>query len=220
MISDTYTKQSIKKNTNRTVNIIAIFCACVLAISSLCVFLPVNGENRIYNDLIRLHVLANSDSEHDQQLKYDLRDYILDDIANITENCANIDEAIEEINGELANIQSKASEFIALKGYDYPLAVTLEQEIYPTREYIGYDGVDFVLPSGKYISLKIEIGNAIGQNWWCVLFPPICLSGTKIEDELAIAGYTNEQINILKKDKDKKYEIRFKFLEILSGLFD
>lgn len=223
MMNSTYADTAVitkEKKNDKIINIITIFCACVLAISSLCIFLPVNGESRIYSDLIRLHIIANSDSDYDQKLKYELRDYILEDIANLTENCTNIDEAIEEVNGGLANIQSKAIEFIIHKGYNYPLAVTLEKEIYPTREYAGDDGVDFILPSGEYMSLKIEIGDAIGQNWWCVLFPPMCLSGTQIEDELAIAGYTNEQINILKKDKDKKYEIRFKILEVLAGLFD
>ena len=206
------------KNTdkNKILNITAIFCVCTLAISIVFVFLPVNGEHRIYGDLIRLHVIANSNSDDDQKLKYKLRDYILEDIASITENCTNIDEAAEKINRELLNIQSNALELISNKGYDCPVSVTLTKEIYPTREYIGDDGNDFVLPSGKYLSLRIELGEALGENWWCVLFPPMCLSGAKIEDELAVAGYTNEQINILKKDKDKKYVVRFKILETLS----
>ena len=217
----TYENEFINKNKikNRIINITAVFCVLVLAISVLLPFLPINGEHRIYSNLIRLHVMANSDADYDQKLKYELRDYILEDIANLTKGCANIDEAVEKINGELANIQAKASAFISNRGYGYTAAVSLTKEVYPTIEYTGYDGIDFVLPSGKYISLKIAVGNAAGENWWCVLFPPMCLSGAKIEDELAIAGYSHEQINIIKKDKDKKYVIRFKILETLAGLF-
>ena len=215
----TNTYEAVKKRKALNVlNTIVIFCACVLAVSGLYAFLPVNGEHKIYSDLIRLHIIANSDSDGDQKLKFELRDYMLDDISKLTEDCINIDEAVRKINRELVNIEAKALEFISKNGYDYPVAVTLAKELYPTREYTGDDNSEFILPSGKYISLRITIGDAGGQNWWCVLFPPICLSGTKIEDELAIAGYSNEQINILKKDKDKKYVIRFKILEVLSGL--
>ena len=218
-MTSTYTTSHYNKN-NKTLKIIASFCVCVLLVSVICIFLPVNGEQRIYSDLIRLHIIANSNSEADQKLKLDLRDYILEDIENLTGACANIDEAIEKINGEIINIQSKTLEFVNGRGYDYSVSVILEKEIYPTRKYVDDAGNDFLLPAGKYISLKIEIGDSDGENWWCVLFPPICLSGSKIEDELAIAGYTNEQINILKKDKGKKYEIRFKILEVLADLFD
>ena len=203
----------------KPVNIMAAFCACVLLTFCFCLFMPVNGEQKIYQDLIRLHVLANSDSEDDQNLKLDARDYILGDIAALTQRCADINEAAGIIRTALNNIENKTKDFINQKGYDYEVRAVLSEEVYPERTYEDSDGEIFTFPSGKYQSLIITIGEGNGKNWWCVLFPPLCLSGSKIEDELAVAGYSSEQINILKKDKGGKYVIRFKILEILEDLF-
>ena len=197
----------------------AAFCACVLLTLCFCMFMPVNGEQEIYHNIIRLHVLANSDSEQDQDLKLDVRDYILGDIAALTENCEDADEAAVKIQDGLKNIEIKAKDFINRQGYDYGVKAVLSKEIYPERIYEDSGGEIYNFPSGKYQSLIITIGEGSGQNWWCVLFPPLCLSGSKIENELAVAGYSNEQINILRKDKGGKYVIRFKILEILSDLF-
>jgi len=211
----------IKKpdNSGKIVNIMAAFCACVLLTLCFCMFMPVNGEQEIYHNIIRLHVLANSDSEQDQDLKLDVRDYILGDIAALTENCEDADEAAVKIQDGLKNIEIKAKDFINRQGYDYGVKAVLSKEIYPERIYEDSGGEIYNFPSGKYQSLIITIGEGSGQNWWCVLFPPLCLSGSKIENELAVAGYSNEQINILRKDKGGKYVIRFKILEILSDLF-
>ena len=206
-------------NSKKTADIIALFCACVLFISCFCAFMPVNGEQKIYQSLIRLHVLANSDSEEDQTLKLAARDYILDDIAVLTKDCANAKEAAEKIQSGLKDIENKAKDFINRQGYAYEVSATLSKEIYPERIYTDSSGEDYIFPSGSYQSLRIIIGEGKGQNWWCVLFPPLCLSGSKIEDELAVAGYSSEQIKILKKDKGGKYVVRFKILEILSGWF-
>ena len=203
----------------KPVNIMAAFCASVLLTFCFCVFMPVNGEQKIYQDLIRLHVLANSDGEDDQNLKLEARDYILGDIAALTQGCADINEAAVKIQAALNDIENKTKEFIKQKGYDYEVKAALSKEAYPERTYEDSNGEIFTFPSGKYQSLIITIGEGSGKNWWCVLFPPLCLSGSKIEDELAVAGYSNEQINILKKDKGSKYVIRFKILEILSDLF-
>jgi len=183
--------------------------------------MPVNGEQKIYENIIRLHVLANSDSEKDQNLKFKVRDYILGDIAALTQNCENSEEAAEKIQVNLKDIENKTKNFVNQKGCDYDIAVNLSREVYPERIYTDSHGEDFIFPSGKYQSLKIIIGEGGGKNWWCVLFPPLCLSGSKkIEDELAVAGYSTEQINILKKSKGSKYVIRFKILEILAELFN
>ena len=203
----------------KSINIIAAFCACVLITSCFCAFMPVNGEQKIYENLIRLHVIANSDSEEDQTLKLEVRDFILGDIENLTKGCKNAKEAAEKIQAGLNDIENKTKDFINQKGCDYIIQANLSKEIYPEKTYIDSTGEIFTFPSGKYQSLKIIIGDGKGKNWWCVLFPPLCLSGSKIEDELAVAGYTNEQIQILKKDKTGKYVIRFKILEVLSGWF-
>jgi len=206
-------------NSGKAVNAMAAFCACVLLTFCFCAFMPVNGEQEIYQSFIRLHVLANSDTEEDQNLKLEVRDYILGDIAALTENCKDVNEAAVKIQVGLKDIELKAKDFINQKGYNYTVKASLSREVYPERTYTDESGEVFTFPSGTYNSFRIIIGEGKGKNWWCVLFPPLCLSGTKIEDELAVAGYSNDQINILKKDKDAKYEIRFKILEMLEDWF-
>ena len=207
------------KKIKNPANLTAVFCACVLLTFCFCAFMPVNDEQKIYQNLIRLHVLPNSNSDKDQNLKLEVRDYILGDIAVLTQECENSAEASDKIQKNLTVLETKAKEYITQKGYDYTVKATLSKELYPEKTYEDINGDVFSFPSGKYNSLRIIIGEGGGDNWWCVLFPPLCLSGSKIEDELAVAGYSTEQINILKKDKGGKYVIRFKILEILSGLF-
>jgi len=181
--------------------------------------MPINGEQKIYSDIIRLHILANSDSEEDQNLKLEVRDYILGDIANLTKDSTNVSDAAEKIQAGIKDIENKIEDFIIQKGYNYNVTATLSKEIYPEKTYTDENGEDFLFPSGEYNSLRIFIGAGKGKNWWCVLFPPLCLAGSKVEDELGVAGYTNDQIQILKKDKSSKYVIRFKILEVIEGLF-
>ena|GEM_PF-428376 len=211
-------KSNVNQCETKVLNCAAAFCACVLIISAFLIFMPVNGEEQIYNNIIRVHILANSDSLSDQNLKLKVRDYILDDIAELTRHCADSGEAEEKIRAGLEDIEIKTREFIKNQGYDYGLSVIFSREIYPARIYADETG-DYIFPSGGYNSLRVVIGEAQGENWWCVLFPPLCLPGAQIEDELALAGYSSGQINILKKDSGKRYEIRFKILEILSNVF-
>jgi len=211
--------ENIKKIKNiKLINIAAIFCASVLLISTLLTVISIIGERKIYQNIIRLHVLPNSNSEEDQHLKLEVRDYILDELAVLTEDCKNSSEAADKINAGLGKIQELIKDFISQKGYDYPINATLTREVYPTRTYIDSTGETFALPSGQYQSLQVLIGESGGDNWWCVLFPPLCLSGSKIENELAVAGYSQQQINVLKRDSNKTV-VRFKIHEIISGLW-
>lgn len=195
-------------------------CISILFITVVSAFVPIHNEQRIYSDVIRLHVIANSDSEEDQALKYEVRDYIIGYISSLTEECADIEEARESVEGKLEVINGKVSEYIREAGFPYTSEVTLTKEDYPTIVYGSESSEEtFRLPQGKYLSLRILIGEAEGKNWWCVLFPPLCMSGAKVEDELAVAGYNHEQIKVLKNNDSTKYVVRFKILEILSELF-
>jgi len=177
----------LKVSESKIINCVAAFCACVLIISAVFIFMPVNGEQQIYNNMIRLHVLANSDSRNDQNLKLKVRDYILEDIAELTKNSADSDEAAEKIKSGLENIEMKTRQFIKSQGYDYEINAVLSREIYPTRIYADESG-DYIFPSGEYNSLRIIIGEAQGENWWCVLFPPLCLTGAKIKRKPGVGG--------------------------------
>ena len=179
--------------------------------------LPIHGEDKIYDNVLRLHVLANSDSEEDQTLKLKVRDAILERSSELFGKSESIEEAAESINANIDAITEVARKVIAENGYDYPVSVTLTNEHYPTR---SYEALSF--PSGEYLSLRVMIGEAEGQNWWCVLFPPLCLSAatdkTVAEDAFISVGLTGEQYRIITESDNTKYTVRFKILETIEGL--
>ena len=208
------------KRESAAVNFIAAFCACVLIISAVFAFVPMNGEQKIFSDMIRLHVLANSNSQEDQDLKFQVRDYILSDIAQITKGSSDSAEAAERIRLGLNDIETRVRGFIAGKGYNHTVSAVFSREMHPRRIYTDAEAY-YIFPAGIYNSLSIRIGESAGENWWCVLFPPLCFSaGMRIDDALAVAGYTDQQIKLLKRDRDggsgNRFEVRLKILELLT----
>ena len=196
--------------------IITLFCVLVLCVS-VCGILPIHGEEKIYESVVRLHVLANSDSEEDQALKLKVRDAILAYTSPLVIDSASREEAIEILSRELDAIKEIAQETVKENGYDYSVEVTLTLEEYPTR---NYESMSF--PSGEYVSLRVLIGESEGQNWWCVLFPPLCLSAAteKSDNEEAFiaVGLTSEQYKIITETDDTKYQLRFKILEAIEEI--
>ena len=195
--------------------ILALLCVLVLCIA-VCNVLPIHGEEKIYDSVVRLHVLANSDSDEDQALKLRVRDAILAHVSPKVIDSASREEAIEILQNELDEIEKTAEQVVKEQGYDYKVDVTLTLEDYPTR---NYESMSF--PSGQYVSLRVMIGEAEGQNWWCVLFPPICLGAAceKAENEEAFiaVGLNSEKYKIITETEDAKYYLRFKILEAIKG---
>ena len=209
----------------KSVNFIAAFCMCALIIAAVLVFAPLNGEQKIFSDMIRLHVLANSDSQADQALKFKVRDYILGDIAELTENSTDSREVAQKIQQSLEDIEASVREFLRSQGRDYEVSAVFMRQMYPRRIYTD-NYADYIFPAGEYSSLSIRIGEAVGENWWCVLFPPLCFSSAmRIEETLAVAGYTAEQINLLRRDSTQtgingtRFEVRLRILEIFGEIF-
>ena len=194
--------------------ILVLFCVLVLCLA-ICNVLPIHGEEKIYESVVRLHVLANSDSEQDQPLKLKVRDAILAYTSPKVIDSASREEAIEILQNELDEIEKIAEQVVKEQGYDYEVEVTLTLEDYPTR---NYESMSF--PSGQYVSLRVLIGEAKGQNWWCVLFPPLCLSAAseKAENEEAFiaVGLNSDQYKIITETQDTTYYLRFKILEALK----
>ena len=176
--------------------------------------LPVHGEDEIYDTVVRLHVLANSDSEEDQALKLRVRDAVLEVTGPLLQNCKTQEEAEAIIRQNATAIQSAADRVIRSEGYDYPVKLQLGMEDYPER---SYDGVCF--PAGEYLSLRVCIGDAEGQNWWCCLFPPLCVGASSVstsqaEDSFISVGLTPSQYKIITQTDRPVYKIRFKLLEL------
>ena len=175
-------------------------------------FIPTKKECEIYNSTVRLHVIANSDSEEDQKIKLKVRDAIIEQMS--TYNAKTKEEALGYIENDKENLKKIAEECIKSHGYNSSVAIEIGEESYPTREY-----EDFTLPAGKYTSLRVIIGNGEGQNWWCVLYPPLCTStAIEFDDDSVNVGFTKEQYNLI-TGNTKEYKIKFKLLEMASQAF-
>ncbi len=196
--------------------IMVLGCVLVLCFA-LCNILPIHGEGEIYDSVVRLHVLANSDSDEDQVLKLKVRDAILAYVSPRVIDSQTRQEAAQLLQGELGAIKNLAKEVILQEGFDYEVDVTLTFEDYPTR---NYESMSF--PSGEYMSLRVLIGEAEGQNWWCVLFPPLCLSAasekSENEDAFIAVGLNSDQYKIITESKESKYYLRFKILEVIESI--
>ena len=196
---------------------ILIFCSVLFLTVMVIGLLPVSGEDKIYEDVIRLHVLANSDSEEDQTLKLKVRDGVVERVGQLLEGCEGREEAVEVLSREESQqeIEKTAAEIIAGEGYEYSVKVSLGEEEYPRKNYEA-----LCFPSGTYTSLRVQIGEADGQNWWCVLFPQLCLGvATRSNEEAFVqAGFTPEQYRIVTDTDQPEYEVKFKILEIIEGM--
>ncbi|MBQ8351922.1 MAG: stage II sporulation protein R [Clostridia bacterium] len=176
--------------------------------------MPVAGEEKIYDNVIRLHVLANSDSEQDQANKLAVRDAIL---AAYSEELAGntTAEAVARVEILLPQIEELAEKTLADAGDPRDVTITFSEETYPERVY-----GELHFPAGRYLSLRVLIGEGAGQNWWCVLFPPLCV-GTATE-EVAVttpeeppAGLGEHAWRLVSQSGE--YQIRFRVLEWLMN---
>lgn len=194
------------------------YVAIVVLLVALMVlsFLPIHGEREVYDTVVRLHVLANSDSSEDQTLKLQVRDAVLRVSAPLVEDCTTQAQAVDALSSHLEELTSAAREEIRSQGYDYPVTVLLGEESYPTRVYESC-----AFPAGEYVSLRVCIGAARGENWWCCLFPPLCLSSAtstaRNQEAFLQTGLTKEQYGIITETDKVKYKVRFKLLEVLEA---
>ena len=198
----------------RTVIYILALLLCTLFVAAL----PVSGEEGIYDGVIRLHVIAASDSEADQSLKLAVRDAILKEHGASLAEAKSLEEAEAEVLALDSAITATAERVIRDAGYAYTVSVLYGKEEYPTRAY-----GDYTLPAGTYRSVRVVIGEGRGQNWWCVLFPPLCLdmaTETAPADDALSVGLSDGAISIITGNADDAgYQVRFKTLELLEGIF-
>ena len=190
---------------------ILIVTFAIIGLCAILTILPIHSEGQIYDSVLRLHVLANSDSEGDQALKLSVRDAILADTAHLFADCKSRDEAREVVSENLPLLQMSAERAIGEAGYSYPVRIELGEEEYPTK---NYESACF--PAGEYLSLRVLIGEGVGQNWWCVLFPPLCVSAASESDGSVEVGLYGDQYAIVTETEDIKYKIRFKLLEAIE----
>ena len=162
-------------------------------------------QDSISGSLVRLHVLAVSDDENEQRIKLNVRDRVLEYISPYLENASNPNEAKSVIQSRLAGIKSAAE--AASQGRK--VTVTLSEEYYPTREYEG-----FSLPAGRYDSLRVILGEGEGHNWWCVVFPPLCVSVSQQEE--AMETLRDDVRGIVAESEG--YQVKFRLVELWNEL--
>ncbi len=176
-------------------------------------FIPSAEECEIYNSTIRLHVIANSDSESDQSAKLKVRDALLEEISAY--NSTTKKDALTKISLNKEKLEDLAEQTLEKEGIIDTVSIEIGEETYPQRTY-----EDFSLPAGEYTSVRVIIGEGEGKNWWCVLFPPMCTAqAIEYDKETYInTGLTKEQYYMI-TGTSGKYEVKFKLLEIASSAF-
>ena len=158
-------------------------------------------------ETVRLHVVAHSDSEADQALKLQVRDAVCAETAQLLDGCADQAEALTRLRAALPALETVAGEVVRAAGYDYPVRAELTTMRFATRTY---DSGTF--PAGVYDALRLTIGEGAGRNWWCVVYPPLCVSAATAVDESALSDAAASVT------RTPRYAVRFKLVEWLTQL--
>ena len=202
------------KNLKRFLIIFILFAAYIF----FCISSYSNAVSQdIQNSVFRLHVLANSDSKTDQDLKYLVRDELIKYMNSISNNISSKEEAIKLANENIQEFYSIAEKVIYDNGFNYSINIEIGNFSFPTKNY-----GDISLPAGFYDALRVKIGNAEGQNWWCVMFPSLCfvdVSNGVVPEESKKDLENNmqeEQYNLISSN-DLEFKLKFKLVELFEN---
>ncbi len=193
---------------------IIIFLLLIYIVLSAISYASAVSKN-ISNSVFRLHVIANSNTEEDQNLKYLVRDNLIDYMNSLTKDITSKDAAIQIAKEHKEDFYKIAKKTINDNGYDYDVDIEINNSYFPTKEY-----GDISLPAGYYDALKVKIGSASGQNWWCVMFPPLCFvdMSTGIvpneSKEIMKENLQNEEYSLISDTNNTNVNFKFKLLEI------
>ena len=198
----------LRKNHIKRTMILLVLLSTILGIVAL-----YKDCQYIKKNVIRLHVVANSDAPQDQTLKLQVKDYVVEKLQPIISEFPNKEQAEKYIKENLSIIKQISQDALAEFGSDESISVTFEKEAFDTRVYDT-----FSLPSGIYDALRIEIGNGEGKNWWCVVFPSLCLPATAKDFKTVStsSGFSDGLTNTLQRSNG--YEIRFFILDCFGKL--
>ncbi len=176
-----------------------------------------NVVSDLSNSLFRLHVIANSNSKEDQNLKYLVRDELISYMNTLCSNVSSKEQAIAIANEHLDDFQKIANEVISKNGFNYSAKVKIGNFAFPTKTY-----GDISLPAGYYDALKVELGKAEGKNWWCVMFPSLCFvdinNGIVPEEskEELQSSLLEEDYNLISSN-NSEYKLKFKIVELFEN---
>lgn len=171
-------------------------------------------QSALADEVLRLHVVANSDSDADQAVKLQVRDAILAAATPYLDGVQSQQEAQQALEPHLNELAQAGAQVLGEAGMDYPITVSIQDVWFPTREY-----TDFALPAGTYRSLQVILGDGVGHNWWCVVYPPLCVGSVSEESvETSASGVLSEDQISLISGQDGEYVLRFKVVEWWDGL--
>ena len=190
---------------------LTLMIVAALALTSGAVAL--HTQSQLAEKVVRLHVLANSDSDEDQALKLKVRDAVLEQATETLRGADSQTEACRRLTDMLPELEETARVIITANGYDYGVRAELAETSFPTKEYDG-----FALPAGEYLALRVLIGEAAGQNWWCVVFPPLCTTAAADVPAAALSAGLSEDEVALITEADEGYVLKFKTVELWEKL--
>lgn len=200
------------------VKMVIILSILFFIYTTLCAFSYAESVSTdIANSVFRLHVIANSDTKEDQDLKYIVRDHLLEYMNTICKDCTSKKQAIQLVEENKDIFQNIALETIQEQGYSYSVKINIGNFEFPTKTY-----GDISLPAGYYDALRVEIGEAKGQNWWCVMFPPLCFvdittgvvpeqSKEELKDNMS-----EEEFALVSDQNDSEIQFKFKLIEFFT----
>ena len=209
------------------VNLMRVFgviCAAALVLVTAVSYISLQ-VNDIEDSVLRLHIVANSDSDEDQALKLKVRDEVVERCGFLFENCVSAEQSIKTAADNIGFIKYVAEQVITENGYNYDADCQVTQCSFPTKQYERPgDGV-VSLPRGEYNALNIKIGAAKGKNWWCVMYPPLCFvdgvaSVPDETDELLKSQLTASEYELITESDRPEIKIKFKIAELLGGQQD
>lgn len=193
--------------------ILKFVCFCALMLSMVWLGTVIADRRELHDEIIRFHVVANSDSEEDQTLKLKVRDALVKELESVMAEMPTAEEAKAYILDNLGKLKEIANEVLVREGSDKAAEISMEEECFDARQAEGY-----TLPAGVYESLRVTIGDGKGHNWWCVMFPEISENAIadKEPDTAAGAGFSQEAVGALAGEE--KYQIRFWVLDALGWI--
>lgn len=184
-----------------------------LAVTLLWGAWSLHRQDDLQEKMIRLHVIANSDSDADQDLKLCVRDAVLCRAEDILRQSADMTEARARLRDSLPAIGDAAAQELAAQGSGYAVSVSLEDTEFPRKTYDG-----FALPAGEYMALRVVIGAGEGRNWWCVVYPPLCTAAAcELEETARSSGLTADDLSLM-TGENAGYVLRFRSLELWERL--
>ena len=202
----------MKKSTDK-LHLLEIAALLAVAVTLIWGIWSLQEQDALEKKIIRLHVLANSDEQYDQALKLLVRDKVLAEATALLEESADMQDARTRLENALPQLEQTARQEIAAQGYDYTVSARLENTEFPLKEYDG-----FALPAGEYLALRVLIGDAAGQNWWCVVYPPLCTTAvTEMEETAMSAGLGKGDLSLI-TEENTGYVLKFRSLELWESL--